>query len=133
MAGQACYLKQNTSAGTVIIRRIRGENGQFNTYQRVDAKQLFKSKKKKAGITMVNAKKQAVMFVLNLIDAGMTISEIKEQMFTGELEINQETIDFHRAEQKEVGSGIPIKQAVEARKAADRQKVIEKLQSQQTG
>jgi hypothetical protein len=82
---------------------------------------------------MVNAKKQAVMFVLNLLDVGMTVNEIKEQMFTGELEINQETIDYYRDEKKEAGSGRDIKEAVEARKQADRQKVIDKLQTQQTG
>jgi hypothetical protein len=133
MAKQACHLKLGTLAGTVVIKRTRGENGQFNTYQRIEAKQLFKTKTKKKGILMVNAKKQAVMFVLNLIKAGMEVNEIEQLMFTGELEINAETIDFYRAEHKEVGSGVPIKEAVEARKAADRQKQIDKLQSQQTG
>jgi hypothetical protein len=110
------------------------ENGIRNKYVRINDYYAHTKKRStpKKGATMVNAKKQAVMFVLNLLDAGMSVGEIKEQMFTGELEINQETIDFHRAESKEVGSGVPIKQAIEQRKARDRQAQIEKLQSQQT-
>jgi hypothetical protein len=129
-------LRLATKAGTVVILRTRMENGSRNKYVRIDdyyEHTRSKTKQKKVGITMVNAKKQAVMFVLNLLSVGMTEDEIREKMFTGELEVNQETIDYYRAEKKEPGTGKDIKQAVEERKQRERQAQIEKLKAQQVG
>ena len=114
--GQDVRLKFQNKCGTVVMIRTRGENGQDNTYHRFHTNDVLKKRKK----IMTNAKKEAVLFCLNLLDAGMSNDDIREAILMDRIEVRPEVIEYYRevARCKKSGETVPDKPDFKALKVA---------------
>ena len=106
--GRDSILKFTNSSGAVIMRRKRKMNGQGYNYTRLHSADCLLKSRKSGGKKMTNAKKESVLFVLNMLKTGMTEAEIREDILMDRIECSPEYMEYYAQAARCVDKGEPV-------------------------